>query len=126
MAMIAAVGGVFLMLGLASGIMLVAAPLTAAPASPSDVIWALFPILTLTGYLLLGMAARLPTAQLVSRIAGGALLVLSLVAAIGLLLISSRTAPTPPSLTALWYVLSIGLMVGLAGISLPVFRRPTS
>ena len=123
--MIAAVGGVFLMLGLASGIMLVAAPLTAASASTSDVIWALFPILTLTGYLLLGMGGRAPSVQLVSRVAGGALLVLSLVAAIGLLLLSSRTPASPSSLTPLWYVLAIGLMVGLAGISLPVFRRPT-
>lgn len=124
--MIAAVGGVFLMLGLASGIMLVAAPLAAASQSPSDVVWALFPILTLTGYLLLGMAARLPTAQLVSRVAGGALLVLSLVAAIGLLLISSRPELESQSLIPLWYVLAIGLMVGLAGITLPVFRRPST
>jgi hypothetical protein len=124
--MIAAVGGVFLMLGLASGIMLVVAPLSAASQSPSDVIWALFPILVLTGYLLLGMAARLPTVQLVSRVAGGALLLLSLVAAIGLLLISSRPAAEAPSLMPLWFVLAISLIVGLAGISLPVFRRPST
>jgi hypothetical protein len=122
--MVAAVGGVFLALGLASGLMLLLTPLRVGAMPPSDVVWVLFPLLTLTGYLLLGMAAGLPSVQIVSRVAAAALLLLAVLAAGGLLYVSSAPSIEPVNLTPLWFVLGVGLMVGLAGLTLPVFRRP--
>jgi hypothetical protein len=117
---------VFLGLGLLSGLLLVLSPFGLGAPMPSQVTWVMFPLLTLTGYLLLGMGARLPTAQMVAGAASAAMLVLSVVSAAGLLIVSNMRTTEPADLSALWFVLAIGLLVGLAGISLPVFRRPTT
>jgi hypothetical protein len=74
-------GAVFLVLGLASGLLLTLAPFGIGAAQPQPVAWVLFPLLTIGGYLLLAVAARGPAITRISRSAGAALLALAVAVA---------------------------------------------
>lgn len=113
-------GAVFLVLGLASGLALTAAPFGLGPAQPQLVAWVLFPLLTIGGYLLLAVASRGPAVARISRSAGAALLALALAATVGLFLAGNAFVAPRAGTVSLWYVLLIGLVLGTAGLS---FRR---
>jgi hypothetical protein len=113
-------GAVFLVLGLASGLALTAAPFGLGPAQPQLVAWVLFPLLTIGGYLLLAVASRGPAVARISRSAGAALLVLAVAATVGLFLVGNALVAPTAGTVSLWYVLLIGLVLGTAGLS---FRR---
>ena len=70
--MMIAAGAVFLVLGLASGVLLALAPFGLLPAQPGPVTWVLFPALTIVGYLMVVFAARDASIPLISRVAGAA------------------------------------------------------
>jgi hypothetical protein len=114
-------GAVFLVLGLASGLLLTLAPFGIGAAQPQPVAWVLFPLLTIGGYLLLAVAARGPAITRISRSAGAALLALAVAATVGLFLVGSSFVAPSAGTISLWYVLLIGLVLGTAGLS---FRRP--
>jgi hypothetical protein len=113
-------GAVFLVLGLASGALLTAAPFGIGPAQPQLVTWVLFPLLTIGGYLLLAVAARGPAIAQISRSAGAALLALAVAATVGLFLVANSILAPSAATISLWYVLLIGVVLGTAGLS---FRR---
>lgn len=113
-------GAVFLVLGLASGLLLTLAPFGIGAAQPQPVAWVLFPLLTIGGYLLLAVAARGPAIARISRSAGTALLALAVAATVGLFLVGSSFVAPSAGTISLWYVLLIGLVLGTAGLS---FRR---
>ncbi|HSD40419.1 MAG TPA: hypothetical protein VLD36_00990 [Burkholderiales bacterium] len=119
--MIQIAGAVFLVLGLASGLALTLAPFGIGEAQPQLVAWALFPLLTIGGYVLLAVASRGPSIALISRSAGAALLALAVAATIGLFLVGNSLVAPNAATISLWYVLLIGLVLGTAGLS---FRRP--
>jgi hypothetical protein len=121
--MILIAGIVFMALGLLSGLLLVLAPFGVGTPMPSLVTWALFPLLSLIGYLLVAMASRVPAVLQVTRAAGAALLALALVAAVGLFAVGTALIPESASSGGLWFVLAVGLIIGTAGLTLPVFRR---
>jgi hypothetical protein len=113
-------GAVFLVLGLASGLALTAAPFGLGPAQPQLVAWVLFPLLTIGGYLLLAVASRGPAVARISRSAGAALLALAVAATVGLFMVGNAFVAPTTGTVSLWYVLLIGLVLGTAGLS---FRR---
>jgi hypothetical protein len=113
-------GAVFLVLGLASGVLLTAAPFGIGSAQPQLATWVLFPLLTIGGYLLLAMAARGPAIAQISRSAGAALLALAVAATVGLFVVGNSIVTPSAATISLWYVLLIGIVLGTAGLS---FRR---
>jgi hypothetical protein len=121
--MILIAGIVFMVLGLLSGLLLVLAPFGLGTPMPGMITWALFPLLSLIGYLLVAMASRVPAVLQVTRAAGAALLALALVAAVGLFAIGTSLIPESAGSGGLWFVLAVGLIIGTAGLTLPVFRR---
>jgi hypothetical protein len=115
--MLVLAGALLLVLGVASGCFLALAPFGFVAAAPGLTLWVLFPLLTVAGYLLLALPARPPAVSLLSRAAGAVLLALALLAALGLFAFASGTLHAKDSTLALWYVLGIGLVLGVAGLS---------
>jgi peptidoglycan/LPS O-acetylase OafA/YrhL len=115
--MTALIGGVLAILGLLSGVILMLAPLGIGPATPGVVTWLMFPCLTIAGYVLLAMASPTPLA-LISRLTGGALLVLGLAAVVVLFLAANGLTQPVNDLASLWYVMVVGFILGGAGFSL--------
>lgn len=113
-------GAVLLLLGLAEGLALTAAPFGFGPAQPQLVAWVLFPLLTIGGYLLLAVASRGPAVARISRSAGAVLLALAVAATVGLFLAANALVAPATGTVSLWYVLLLGLVLGTAGLS---FRR---
>jgi hypothetical protein len=110
-------GAVLLVLGLVSGALLAASPFGLGPAQPELVTWLLFPAFTLIGYAFLILPARTSQVILVTRICGGALMLLATAAAVGLFAASTGFAAPSGSTLVLWYVLVVGLLLGPAGLA---------
>ena len=122
--MILIAGGLFMVMGLLSGLFLALAPLGATPFQPGIVTWILFPGLTLLGYVFVLLAARTSVAPMISRVTGGALLVLAVIATVSLFLIANSIVKSTANTLPLWYVLGIGLLLGTAGLSFPGGDKP--
>jgi hypothetical protein len=110
-------GALLILLGLGSGLFLALGSLHALPAIPGASLWLLFPVLTVGGYLLAAMAVGKANLAALTRVAGGAMLVLALVASAGLVLQSAAIVPPAASPLALWFVLGVGLILGTAGLT---------
>jgi hypothetical protein len=110
-------GALLIVLGLGSGLLLALGSLHALPALPGISLWLLYPGLTVAGYLLVALAARLTNLAVFTRFAGGSMLALALVAAAGLVLSSTAIVPQAESPLALWFVLGVGLLLGTAGLT---------
>lgn len=117
-------GAILLVLGLVSGIFLVAAPLGLLQVEPGLATWILFPAFTVVGYLFLALAARTGTIPALSRVAGGVLIVLALAAAIGIFLAGNALIQASGNMMELWYVLGIGIVVGAIGLSMGRTEEP--
>lgn len=115
--MLVLAGALLLALGIASGLLLALAPFGFVAPAPGLALWILFPLFTASGYLLLALPARPPALVLLSRIAGALLLVLAVLAALGLFAAASDALHATRSTLALWYVLALGLLLGVAGLS---------
>lgn len=113
-------GAVLLVLGLVSGLLLLLAPFGVGGLEPSALTWAMFPVLTLVGYLCVALAARAGAIVPLSRLAGAVLLAFALAAAVGLFLIANSILSAAGGTLALWYVLAIGGVLGPLGLW---FRR---
>ncbi len=116
-------GGLLALLGLLSGLLLVGAPLGLGPASPSMVIWLLFPLFTVVGYGLAVMGSKSGAAGVgVTRAVAGALLLLALVAALALFARAAGLGAAQGGSMGLWYVLVLAGAVGGLGTA-AVSRR---
>ncbi len=115
--MLVLAGALLLLLGVASGLFLALAPFGLVAVAPGLALWILFPLFTAAGYLLLAFPSRPPAVVLLSRAAGGVLLALALLAGLGLFAAASETLHATRSTLALWYVLALGLLLGVAGLS---------
>jgi hypothetical protein len=120
--MMIAAGGIFLILGLVSGLFLTLAPFGIGGLAPSATAWVLFPALTIVGYLMVIFATREAAVPLVTRIAGALLLALAVGAVVGLFLVGNALVAPAAGTLALWYVLAIGFVLGTVGVSV---RRGT-
>jgi hypothetical protein len=115
--MIAITGGILVVLGLASGVLLVLAPFGVTGTEPGLITWGMFPALSTLGYILIATGASGATVALLSRIMGGITLLLAIGALVtlfaadnGMLVMQSSTKP-------LWYALGLGIVFGVAGLS---------
>jgi hypothetical protein len=112
------VAGLFLLgLGLFSGAFLVLIPLGVVGGSAGLTLWILFPAFTIAGYLLAAIPAEKTALPLLSRLTGALLLVLALASAAALVLQGSAVIESRGESFSLWYVLFVGLALGLAGIA---------
>ena len=119
--MMIAAGAVFLVLGLASGVLLALAPFGIVVAQPGLVAWLMFPALTIVGYLMVVVAARNASIPHITRVAGAALIVLAVSATVGLFLAGNSLVQASGTTLSLWYVLAVGFVLGIGGIAI---RRP--
>lgn len=117
--MILVAGGLFLVMGLISGLLLALAPLGVTPYQPGWVTWILFPGLTVLGYTFVLLASRTSVVPIITRATGGALLLLAVVATVSIFLLANSMIRTDFSTLPLWYVLGVGLVLGTAGLSFP-------
>lgn len=110
--MFIAMGAVFLLLGLLSGVILLLAPLGYSAATPSPVTWMMFPALSFAGYATLA-GGNLRSVSRLSAVAGGSLLLLGLVAVVALFLRANGFVDSAAAGSAsLWYVAAVGLLFG--------------
>ncbi|HUK65100.1 MAG TPA: hypothetical protein VLV15_17310 [Dongiaceae bacterium] len=113
-------GAVLLVLGLASGVLLVLAPFGIGGVEPSLLTWGMFPVLTLLGYLFVALAARARQIAPISQVTGAVLLVLALVSIVCLFAVGNSLVKEAGSTLPLWYVTLVGLVLGPLGLW---FRR---
>ena len=118
--MILIAGGLFLVMGLLSGLFLVLAPFGATPYHPGVITWILFPGLTILGYIFVLLPLRSSLITIISRVTGGALLLLAVGATTGIFLLANSMIRSDFSTAPLWYVLAVGLVLGTSGLSFPV------
>jgi len=112
------IAGLFLLaLGLFSGAFLVLIPLGVLDGTAGLTLWILFPAFTIAGYLMAAIPAEKSALPLLSRISGALLVLLSLIAAAGLVLRASGVIESRGESFSLWYVLCVGLILGVAGIT---------
>ncbi|HEX5684095.1 MAG TPA: hypothetical protein VFY73_08675 [Ideonella sp.] len=109
-------GGVLALLGFLSAVVLVTAPMGWMAATPGLTLWVLFPLFTLIGYGLLVVGSRDPAVRAPTRLLGGGLLLLALLAAIGLMASGAGLVQLRgDSSASLWYVLVLGGVIGGVG-----------
>jgi|JI8StandDraft_1071087.scaffolds.fasta_scaffold84586_2 hypothetical protein len=108
-------GGVLALLGLAAALLLVAAALGFTGASPGLSLWVLFPLFSVLGYALLVIGSRDPAVRLPTRLLALPMLLVSLVAAVGLVAAGGGLLKLAGSSAALWYVMAFAGLVGVIG-----------
>jgi hypothetical protein len=116
--MISFAGLVLMVLGIASGLVLILAPFGVGPAIPGITAWILFPGFTLVGYILFAVEARTAWVVGASRYAGAALLALALIAAVTLFAVGTGLMAESVATISLWYVLVLGTVIGATGLAL--------
>jgi uncharacterized membrane protein len=116
--MISFAGIILMVLGVASGLILLLAPFGVGPAIPGVTTWILFPGFTLVGYILFVVEARTKWVVGASRFAGAALLALALAAAVALFAVGNGLVAADVTTPSLWYVLGLGAAMGATGLAL--------
>lgn len=107
-------GALFVLLGLFSGAVLLAAPLALVPLTPEPVLWVLFPLFSILGYALFAVAARRQQVRGMSRLVAWLLLLLALLSAVALVAAAASLRPVTSTLP-LWYVLCVAGLLGIVG-----------
>ena len=110
-----AAGAFLVALGLFSGVVLTLAPLGLAPWSPEGVLWVLFPLFSVVGYLLFATAARTPQVRGFTFTVSCLLLLLALASAAGVVLSAASVIQPVGSMLPLWYVLFVAGLLGSVG-----------
>lgn len=114
--MLLLITGVFLLLlGLFSGVVLVAGPLGLAAWTPGLVLWVLFPVFSVAGYVLFAIGARMGQVRAGSLLLSALLLLLALASAAGIVLQASSVLPAQGGTASLWYVMVVAGLIGIVG-----------
>ena len=114
--MVLLVAGAFVVaLGLFSGVVLTLAPLGLAPWSPELVLWVLFPVFSVVGFLLVAMAGRTTQVRGFTFAVSCLLLLLALASAAGVVLSAASVIRPVGSVMPLWYVLVVAGVLGAVG-----------
>lgn len=108
-------GGVLAFLGLAAALLLVAAALGFTGTAPGLSLWVLFPLFSVLGYALLAIGSRDPAVRLPTRLLALPMLLVSLVAAVGLVAAGGGLLKLAGSSAPLWYVMAFAGTVGVIG-----------
>ena len=108
-------GALVVALGLFSGIVLTLAPLGLAPWSPELVLWVLFPLFSVVGFLLVAMAGKTTQVRGFTFAVSCLLLLLALASAAGVVLSAASVIRPVGSVMPLWYVLVVAGVLGAVG-----------
>ena len=106
------VGALLLVLGLFSGSTLVLVPLGLVPWSADLVMWVLFPVFSVGGYLLFAMAARIGNIRALTNVVSWLLLALAMLCAVALVLDAASVIHPVGSVLPLWYVMVVAGVLG--------------
>ena len=112
---LAIVGALLLALGLFSGAALVMAQLGIGQLAAGASLWLMFPLFSVTGYLLFATGARVANFRLLSFAVSCALLLLALGCAAALVADATALLALRGGTGALWYVLLIVGVLGATG-----------
>lgn len=112
-----AAGIILLVLGLFTGALLLLIPLGIVPGSANLLLWILFPVFAIGGYLMAASAAKDSGAAMLTRASGAVMMVLALAAAIVLVLYAASMFVPEGSTLSIWYVLIVGLALGATGLA---------
>ncbi|MBL8515389.1 MAG: hypothetical protein JNM76_00355 [Betaproteobacteria bacterium] len=115
--MMMACGGLLLLMGVLSGLLLTGSPFGLGSENLGWVTWVLFPGFTLIGYAFLILPARTAQVVMITRVCGGLLLLLATLAAVGLFVSATGVKPAVGDTLVLWYVLVLGLILGPTGLA---------
>ena len=115
-------GVVFALVGLGAGLFLLAGSFGLTPNAPGLSAWILFPACAFGGLVLAALGSRTGALPGLLKAAGGALLLLAVAAAVGLLLSAAGYAQTRDGSGSLWYLLGVAGLAGAAGLLAP--ERP--
>jgi hypothetical protein len=118
------VGLAFILLGLFSGGILVAAPFGLVTLEPSLSLWVFFPAFSLLGLALVIVAAKSEHIRRLSLMVSGVLLALALASACGLVLSGASMARAPSGTSSLWFVLVVAGILG--GVGAASYSRTAS
>jgi hypothetical protein len=114
--MILQISGAFLLaLGLFAGSVLVLVPLGMVPWTADVVLWLLFPVFSVLGFVLLATAARAGSVRSVLHVASGLLLLLAAASALALVLRAASIASGAGASSPLWFVLGVAGLLGIVG-----------
>lgn len=108
-------GALIMAFGVFCGAVLTLGPLGLAPAPAQMSLWALFPLLSIAGFVLLAMAGRPGHVRNFTFVAGCVLLALALAAVAGIVLSAIAVIAPAASSAPLWYVLAVAGLLGIAG-----------
>ncbi len=120
--MLRIVGVVFALVGLGAGLFLLAGSFGRTPNAPGLSAWILFPTCAFGGLVLAALGSRTGALPGLLKVAGGALLLLAVASAVGLLLSAAGYAETPDGSGSLWYLLGVAGLAGAAWLLGP--ERP--
>lgn len=115
--MLRIVGFIFLCLGLLTGIALILGPVGLWSVHASVTMYVLFALLTAAGYLLFAMSSKNRTLPALGRITGTLLALLSIGAAVALVLVGLGITSAASGTLPLWYVLVIAGLASAAMLS---------
>jgi hypothetical protein len=115
--MIAIAGLVLIVLGIASGTLLLLAPFGITVVEPGLTTWIMFPALSVIGYLLIVLRVKGKSIALTSSILGGCTLLLAVAAVVALFAADNGVVTLSSSAASLWYVLALSMVFGVAGLS---------
>jgi hypothetical protein len=110
-------GLVLLALGLGCGALLLLIPMGVIQGNAGLALWILFPLFAVGGYFLAASAAEDRNAAALSRGTGAVLMVLALAAAVILVLQAAAIIQPEGSTLSLWYVLILGIVLGVTGLA---------
>lgn len=108
-------GTVLVVMGLLAGALLVAAPLGVVGTSGDFTLWLLFPLLSVAGFALFVVGAKTAHIRGLSIALSGALLLLAVVAAGGLMLHATSFLRNESGTLSLWYVMVVAGILGAVG-----------
>ena len=110
-------GLVLLALGLGCGALLLLIPMGVIQGNAGLALWILFPLFAVGGYFLAASAAQDRNAAALSRGTGAVLMILALAAAVILVLQAAAIIQPEGSTLSLWYVLILGIVLGVTGLA---------
>ena len=110
-------GLVLLALGLGCGALLLLIPMGVIDGNAGIALWVLFPLFAVGGYFLAASAAADNQAAALTRGTGAVLMILALAAAVILVLNAAAIMQPSGSTLSLWYVLVVGIVLGVTGLA---------
>jgi hypothetical protein len=111
LAMMILIGSVLMLIGLASGVLLLV-PSLGLSALPGWVVWVAFPLATLAGHLVIGLGRNMSVTRIAALVGGGGSLVLALIATVLFFGENAGLMAPQGDSTTLWVLTGVGYIQG--------------